>query len=630
MKKSDNPFQMKIGQASIVLLALIFSVFTQKTTAQELPNILWISVEDISPDIGCYGDKNAHTPVLDQLAQEGMRYTNAIANAPVCAPARSTIISGMYATSLGSQHMRCEGIMPEGFNFFPQYLREKGYYCSNNVKEDYNLNYESSMIWDESNRNAHWRNRKDKTQPFFAIFNLTLTHESCIILKEKHDKLTKTLPAHLRAKPETLNLPPYYPDTPKVRELWARHYDNISMMDIRVGEILKELEEDGLTENTIVIFFSDHGTGTPRHKRWLYDSGLKVPLIVKAPTKYKDLVNAKPGTINDELVTFVDLAPTMLNLAGISKPGHMQGNAFLGKNVRPPAKYAYSFRDRMDERYDMQRSVRSKDFKYIRYYEAYKPFTQYMNTPEEGEIMKAIRFAHEKGTLPPAAEHMMLSNKPPEELFDLKNDPWELNNLANKPEYKAKLLEMRNAHAVWSDETKDTGLIPETIMRTWEKESGKSIYELLRQKEIPIDEIRTTALSKNRKELLEALNHKNEAVRYWAAISLGNLTFDKKKLKDLGKSLQDPIPAVRIAAARAICNSACSEKSFEVLKNEIQSQDEWTRLLTAQVLDEIDEKAKPLESQLQKVIDKNDTNKYVIRVANRALNELNKTNNVVD
>ena len=179
---------MKIGQASIVLLALIFSVFTQKSTAQELPNILWISVEDISPDIGCYGDKNAHTPVLDQLAQEGMRYTNAIANAPVCAPARSTIISGMYATSLGSQHMRCEGIMPEGFNFFPQYLREKGYYCSNNVKEDYNLNYESSMIWDESNRNAHWRNRKDKTQPFFAIFNLILTHESCIILKEKHDK----------------------------------------------------------------------------------------------------------------------------------------------------------------------------------------------------------------------------------------------------------------------------------------------------------------------------------------------------------------------------------------------------------------------------------------------------------
>jgi N-sulfoglucosamine sulfohydrolase len=308
----------------------------------------------------------------------------------------------------------------------------------------------------------------------------------------------------------------------------------------------------------------------------------------------------------------------------------MQGNAFLGKNVRPPAKYAYSFRDRMDERYDMQRSVRSKDFKYIRYYEAYKPFTQYMNTPEEGEIMKAIRFAHEKGTLPPAAEHMMLSNKPPEELFDLKNDPWELNNLANEPEYKGKLLEMRNAHAVWSDETKDTGLIPETIMRTWEKESGKSIYELLRQKEIPIDEIRTAALSKNRKELLEALNHKNEAVRYWAAISLGNLTFDKKKLKVLGKSLQDPIPAVRIAAARAICNSVCSEKSIEVLKNEIQSQDEWTRLLTAQVLDEIDEKAKPLESQLQKAIAKNDTNKYVIRVANRALNELNKTNNVVD
>lgn len=621
---------MKMRHLSSVFFAFIFFVFTQKTTGQKLPNILWISVEDISPDIGCYGDKNAHTPVLDQLAKEGIRYTNAIANAPVCAPARSTIITGMYATTLGSQHMRCEGKLPTDFKYFPQYLKEKAYYCSNNVKEDYNLNYESSVIWDESNKNAHWRNRKDKTKPFFAIFNLTLTHESCINLKVKHDKLTNTLPVHLRAKPEKLKLPPFYPDTPKVRELWARHYDNISMMDIRVGEILKELEEDGLTQNTIVIFFSDHGTGSPRHKRWLYDSGIKVPFIVKSPAKYQDLLNAKSGTTNNELVTFVDLAPTMLNLAGISKPTHMQGNAFLGKNVGPPSKYAFSFRDRMDERYDMQRAVRSKDFKYIRYYEAYKPFTQYMNTPEEGEIMKAIRFAHEQGTLPEAAKQMMLSNKPQEELFDLKNDPWELNNLANNPEYTAKLSEMRNAHATWSDETKDTGLIPETIMRTWEKESGKSIYELLRQKEIPIDEIRKAALSKNRTELLEALNHKNESVRYWAAISLGNLAFDKKKIKALDKSLLDPIPAVRIAAARAICNSKCSEKSIEVLKNEIENQDEWTRLLTAQVLDELDEKAKPLESQLQKIIDQNDPNKYVIRLANRALNELNKTNNVVD
>lgn len=213
-----------------LILIILLSAGLSLAQDRQLPNILWISVEDISPDLGCYGDKNAHTPVLDKLAQTGVRYTNAIANAPVCAPARSTIITGMYATSLGSQHMRCKGQMPEGFEYYPQLLRQKGYYCTNNSKEDYNLVYDSKAIWNESSTKAHWRNRTDKSQPFFAIFNLKMTHESCINSKVKHDGVTKNLPDHLRANPNELVLPPYYPDTEKVRELWARHYDNISMM----------------------------------------------------------------------------------------------------------------------------------------------------------------------------------------------------------------------------------------------------------------------------------------------------------------------------------------------------------------------------------------------------------------
>ena len=610
-----------------LLIVLIFFMASANSTGQNLPNILWISVEDISPDIGCYGDKNAHTPVLDKLAEAGVRYSNAIANAPVCAPARSVIITGMYQTSIGSHHMRCKGRMPEGFNYYPQILQEQGYYCTNNEKEDYNLEYDSKAIWDESGNNAHWRNRPEKNQPFFAIFNLKMTHESCINSKEKHDRLTKDLPLELRADPNKLELPPYYPDNEKVRELWARHYDNISMMDITSGNILKQLEEDGLMENTIIFFFSDHGTGSPRHKRWLYDSGIKVPLIVKAPAKYQHLMQGPPGSVNDEIVSFIDLAPSALNLAGASIPDNMQGRAFLGTNLKPERAYAYSARDRMDERYDMQRSVRSKEFKYIRYYESYKPYTQFMNTPEKGEIMVEIRKAASNGTLPLAGAHITKDTKPDEELFDLKNDPWELNNLANDPAYQYKLLEMRAAHARWSDNTKDAGLIPETILRSWEESHDQSIFDILIAQDVPINEIREAALGNDLAQLANALMHKNEAVRYWAAISLGNqpdLKNQTKALKEIQKMLNDLTPAVRIAAARALCKVGQFSEPVNRLTVELNSDDEWVRLLAAQVLDEIGENARPVEKQLQKRIEE-DQNKYVVRVANRALNMMNGT-----
>lgn len=600
--------------------------------AQELPNILWISVEDISPDLGCYGDQLAHTPVLDQLAKDGVLYSNAIADAPVCAPARSTIITGMYPTSLGSQHMRCKGRMPIGFQYYPELLRAKGYYCTNNSKEDYNLVYDSKEIWDDSGKEAHWRGRTDQSKPFFAIFNLTLTHESCINSKEKHQRVTADLPEKLRSDQSKLELPPYFPDTEKVRELYARHYDNISMMDIRVGEILAQLEEDGLADNTIVVFFSDHGTGVPRHKRWLYDSGIKVPLIVKSPERYQTLMRGKPGSVNDEIVCFIDLAPTVLNLAKIRVPDNMQGRAFLGNNLKPERAYAYAARDRMDERYDMQRAVRSKQFKYISYYESYKPYTQYMNTPEQGEIMQEIRKAQSLGTLPIAGAHIVAHRKANEELFDLENDPYELNNLAGNPNFQDVLVEMRDAHARWSDNTKDSGLIPETIMRSWEEEVGKSIYKILREKNVPITQIREAALGSNPADLTKSLQHENEAVRYWAAISLGNLTQLSSLTKTtdkLNKLLDDEVPAVRIAAARALCKLGQLQKPLMILERDLAHDDSWVRLLAAQVLDEIGANARSVESSLQNILDDGDVNKYVVRVVNRALNVLNGTNNVV-
>lgn len=239
----------------------------------KLPNILWLTTEDIGPEIGCYGDQNATTPVIDALAASGVIYNNAFASAPVCAPARSSIITGMYAPSLGSHHMRSTGKFPTELRYFPQYLAEKGYYCTNNSKTDYNLQYDVNEIWDESSSRAHWRKRKSPDQPFFAVFNYTGTHESAVNGEAKHLRVIEDVPDDLLKSSSEISIPPYFPDVHDVRELWARYYNNITALDFWVKELLDQLEEDGLSENTIVFFYGDHGAGVPRHKRWLYEIG---------------------------------------------------------------------------------------------------------------------------------------------------------------------------------------------------------------------------------------------------------------------------------------------------------------------------------------------------------------------
>lgn len=614
------------------LLLLIFAFSCSDSGGKKAkispPNILWITCEDISPNLGAYGDIYANTPNLDKLASEGVLYTHAFATAPVCAVARSSIISGMYASSQGTQHMRCKGKRPQNLFLYPELLRKAGYYCTNNAKTDYNLAMDPGSIWDESSRKAHWRNRKDKEQPFFAIFNLGTSHESRVNDADKYADAIKSLSQDQLKKPGEVPLPPYYPDTKEVRELWARYYNIITAMDKQVGEILAELEADELSENTLVIFYSDHGAGIPRHKRWLYDTGLQVPWLVKVPGKYQDWIPYEPGTQTDELVSFIDLAPTALHLAGVPIPSNMEGRPFLGKNLPQQRSYIYAGRDRMDERYDMQRAVRDKRFKYIRHYEPYKSFCQYMNTPEKGAIMRAIRQAQAEGTLSESGRQMVAITKPLEELFDCENDPYELHNLANDPAYQDKLAELRQVHARWSDETMDTGLIPETILRKWEQEQDASIYDIMRNKEIPVTEIRETALAeKSLESLIENLGHKNEAVRYWAAISLGNQVEMITQTIELEQALTDEVPVVRFAAARALAKLNKTSLALPVLGEGLGHEDEWVRLSATQVLDEMGEEARPSLAALQSVMD--DENKYVVRVANHALNQLLGTQNEV-
>ncbi len=385
--------------------------------ADERPNILWISCEDISPHLGCYGDPQATTPNLDQLAAQGVRFTQAHHVHGVCAPARTGIITGMYPTSLGCNHMRCKGLLPEHVKPFPHYLKEAGYYCTNNSKTDYNFEWQKSEVWNESSGKAHWRKRPDLDTPFFAVFNFTMCHESRI-WPQNHANVIKDLPPEVLHDPAKMKLPSYYPDTPKVRASMARLYDVITAMDVAAGKVLQQLEEDGLAEDTIVIFWSDHGDGLPRAKRWIYDSGTHVPMLARIPEKFRTGDYGKPGSVDQRLVSMIDLGPTMLHLAGLQVPGHMHGQPFLGENQPAPRKYVHAARDRIDERYDMVRMVRDDRYRYMRTYMPWYPTLRLINYAENNAIRQEMRRLFAEGTLQPEAAQFLAPTRPYEQLYD--------------------------------------------------------------------------------------------------------------------------------------------------------------------------------------------------------------------
>ena len=616
-------------QPAVAVTATAQSQKASATAAPKRPNILWLSCEDISPHIGCLGDNRAITPNLDRLATEGVRFVNAFTAAGVCAPCRSTIITGMYQTTLGTHHMRCRDTLPAYILPFPVYLRRAGYYCTNNSKKDYQFK-EPSETWDESSKQAHWRNRKPG-QPFFAVFNFGGTHEGRIANEDKYKSVTSVLKPAQRQDPARLSLPPYYPDTPVTREAWKRNYELITAMDYWVGDFIAQLKEDGLYEDTIIMFWSDHGVGLPRAKRWLYDSGTHVPFIVRIPAAFRTTGQGRPGAIDDQLISSVDFGPTVLNLAGLKIPGHVQGRAFLGGNLGPPRDYVFGARDRMDERYDIIRMVRDKRFRYIRNYEPLKTYYQYMNTPEKGAVMKEIRRAHAAGELPPAAALFMAPRKPVEELYELEKDPHEINNLAGDPAHRERLEKMRAVHLDWMRRTKDLGLIPEAEIEIREQKLGTR-YDILRQQggdELIRRLVATAALASSGPaalpKLLAALDDREAAVRYWGATGVGNIgpatAGATVAVRRMRAALHDPSPSVRIAAARALCRLGQPEQALPLLERELESEHQWGRLQAAIVLNEIGEQARSAVPALKKAL-KKQPNKYIVRVANRALNVL--------
>lgn len=553
----------------------------------------------MGPHLHACGDDYSVTPNLDKLCRRGSIYMNAWSNAPVCAPARTTIISGMYPTSTGSEHMRSMTVMPAGWKMFPGYLREAGYFCSNNVKEDYNLE-KPPGTWDESSARAHWR-RRASGQPFFSVFNLTITHESQI----------RTRPHTLVHDPAKVRLPAYHPDTIEVRRDWAQYYDNITTMDEQGGRVLAELEKDGLADDTIVFFFGDHGSGMPRSKRWPYNSGLNVSIVVSIPEKFRSLApkDYAAGSKNNRLVGFIDLAPTMLSLAGLRPPEFYQGQAFLGLRANSPGTHSFGFRGRMDERYDRVRSVRNQRFVYVRNYAPHKIYGQHLAYMWETPTTRVWERLYKEGKLN-AAQRKFWEPKPPEELYDLAADRDEVNNLASSPAHKSVLAELRKANREHALRVRDVGMLPEAEMHR--RAGNRSPYDFGHDpKSYPVERIFETAeLASSLKPrvtaaLIKAAADADSGVRYWGVMGIlmrGESEF-KAAHKAITQALADDTPSVRIVAAEAMGRFGTEEELAQALEALIKLADSSANgiYVAAEALNAIDalgKKARPLKERI--------------------------------
>ncbi len=579
---------------------IAFLSMTAASLAADTPNILWITAEDMSPTLGCYGDDYSISPNIDRLAADGVTYDNAFATAPVCSPSRSCLINGLPATSQGTQQMRSAFPLPEYMEGFPSLLRKSGRYASNNVKTDYNSgNWETivNASWDESSDQAHWRNKR-KGQAFFSVFNLMTSHQSRTMVWP-YEQFVSDVQSQLDSSeihdPAKAPVPPYYPDTPVIRKTIARFYDCVTAMDKEVGAILQQLEDDGLAENTIVFFYADHGSGMPRHKRALLDSGLKVPLIVRFPEKYQHLAPSAPGTRTDRLVSFDDFGPTVLSLIGETIPAYMEGKPFLGAAEAEPRDYTYGHRDRVDEVHDLARSVRDQRYLYIRNYMPHLGYNQPTFWPDLGEIRHEI-YAHAKTEyMTGPQKHFAGPTRPLEELYDCQSDPQNLKNLADSSAHRSVLERMRGELGKRLTESRDLGFVPEAF--AWNLSDGSTPYDLARSGSSQYSQARLIAAASqvgNSSEatLLKNLSQDDPGVRFWGAVGLSaakSLSSEAKQA--LAQAMEDSVANVRIEAANALARHGNLGTSISVLADALSNENLAAVQHAARVIELLGEKA---------------------------------------
>jgi N-sulfoglucosamine sulfohydrolase len=547
----------KLDQLLLLIVLTTFSLnVAGQTPSQSTPNILCLVLEDTSPNqFGCYGNTSIKTPTIDALAKKGIRYTNASANAPHCSPARSTLITGSYATTYGMDIHREQYITPEDI-FYPTFLKDAGYFCSNNDKTDYNTTADHKKLWDESGKKATYNSNKRKPgQPFFAVFNTAATHMGLIrtITTEGRPDFKA-----LGIDQEKLFIPPYVPDFPETRSDEAYKLKAAQESDAWVKAHLEDLKVKGLDENTIVFFFSDHGGCLPRGKGFPFESGLRIPLVIYIPPAWQKKLNTKENVIETKNVGFVDFAPTFLSLIGEKTSAHMQGKAFLGKHEAEPRKLQFGFRSNQENyHYDPSRTVTDGKLKYIRNYIPQKPFAL-RNLYQSG---MPANMAWDRYVLSGKCKNedwlTLYKPKDAEMLFDLEKDPWELNNLANDSRYKNELIFFRTEVSKHIRSTKDLGFFPREMRN---KEAG--LYQWVKDTNFPLDELYEAvelagkASKDDVPQLLRALKSPHAEIRYWAAVGFCGLGAQKKikQLPDAVKrAMNDEAPEVVVMASETAC-----------------------------------------------------------------------------
>jgi N-sulfoglucosamine sulfohydrolase len=535
--------------------------------AAERPNILWITSEDNGRYLGCYGDKNANTPALDALAAKGVRFTKCFTHAPVCALSRGSLILGLHSSSVGAQGMRSDYRIPPTFITYPTALREAGYYATNNAKTDYNSSSIKNETWDESGKKAHYKNRQ-AGQPFFAVFNIELSHEGQIF--ESHYPKNYKNPDAIS---ERIEIPPYQVKTPENLLDWQRMYDRIHDMDTKVAKLLEELQVSGDAENTIVVYCSDHSGITSRSKRYLYDTGTRVPLIVYVPEKWKSWSAGISGSANDRLVQFTDLPKTFLTIAQAKIPSTMTGTVFLGAKPEPAPTSVFLFSGRFDEAPDMRRGLADGRWKYIRNYEPDRNRFQILGFPWQQYGLRSQWREFQAGRTNPLQSAYFLTQVP-EELYDTQVDPHEVNNLATDPASREMLDQLRAELDRHILTTHDLGFMPEVLVESVDQSSESTVHEYGRSKEnYPLPEILKLANIASAKDpgnlqlLSDNLTNKNPVMRYWAALGLRVLGSAAKPAETaLAKSMDDPDPSTRITAMIAYGNLGADERRSSLLK----------------------------------------------------------------
>jgi arylsulfatase A-like enzyme len=604
----------------LVYVVCFFSILA--CNAQDKPNILWITIEDTSPQfIGCYGNEDASTPVIDKLAEEGVRFTNAFSTGTVCSASRSTIITGVPTYKTGTGHQRSQYPIPNKIKGFPYYLQQVGYYTSNNVKTDYNIANEKDFVkeaWNESSNTATWKGR-EKGQPFFSVFNFAESHQSRTMswTFEQYKKYVwNHLPEDDKIADDAFDMPPFYNDTAEMRKQFARVYNSIKLTDNRIGELLQKLKDDNLMADTIIFFYADHGEGMPRAKTTGINLGYRVPFVIWFPEKYKHLSPWKIGGTTEQLINFEDLAPTMIDLLGGKVPEHMEGTPFFEDDSEIKNDYLLLSTDRVDNGLDLVRSITDGRYMYSRNYMPFIPEVRFINYLEIADITKHMRNDLKHNRLNELQKSIFVP-RPFEVLYDIENDIWETNNLANDPEYLTVLKSMQKRLDSSMLKSNDILFMPEYEMAKISKTQTPYEYRF-DEAHYNFDEIyKAASLSGKKgeavlKSQIQLLDHKNNIVRYWASVGL--MTQDKSVLKTyqekLKKSLQDDYPPVAITIAAVLYNNFKSKNASELLNKFSRNKDGHLALMAVYYMLYTDDRT-PFKSTISELIQTPNLNSHV-------------------